>query len=310
MNNRTSTDIRTKDAWGKRIQLTYTLVCEFLSALRIEVGTGESELNILCLQGISPRPELEGLMEVNQNIPDRYNDSVVLFWREADSSGGDDRGSGVLRVLRGTTEPGRYYTTVKPHPKGAAHLVWGKHLYRRGKHRGKPALVSATGMDRVWRDKDGDFGQDTSDKVYEGRFGIHVHAGGSSRSIGKWSAGCIAICGGYEGESYSFFLERLNAHPGKVIGLTLWGSRDFIRWFQDKKGWRPTLRYGISNPWVADVQRLLNRCPDERLVTDCDWGPATQKKFLEFQRENQLVVDGICGPFSWKRLERKKTNLC
>ncbi|MBD3286128.1 hypothetical protein GF359_06415 [candidate division WOR-3 bacterium] len=299
MRNSASANNRSTDIWRKKIQLTYPLVCEFLSALRIEVGTEEDELNILCLEGASPRPELEGLIEVTRNTPDIYNDCIVLAWT-------DIKGTH-LAVMRGTTEPGSYYTTVNPHPEGAAHLVWGRHLYRRGKHRGKPALVSATGMDRVWRDRDGDFGQDMEERIYKGRFGIHVHAGGSGKSIGRWSAGCIAICGGYEGEPYSFFTERINAHPGKVIGLTLWGSRNFSMWFQDRDGWRPTLRYGIRNPWVADVQRFLSRHMSERLVADDDWGPATQKTFLDFQRQNQLVVDGICGPLSWKKLEDSKS---
>ncbi|MBN2378684.1 hypothetical protein JXM67_02645 [candidate division WOR-3 bacterium] len=40
-----------------KIQLTYNLVCEFLSSLRIEVGTETDELNILSLEGDQPLAE-------------------------------------------------------------------------------------------------------------------------------------------------------------------------------------------------------------------------------------------------------------
>ncbi|MBN2378687.1 peptidoglycan-binding protein [candidate division WOR-3 bacterium] len=303
-----------------KIQLTYNLVCEFLQALRIEVGTETDELNILCLEGAQRLAELPGLIELVENVPDRYNDCVVLFWKQVESSVGDNgilgggrlEESGVLRalrVLRATTEPGRYYTQLEPHPAGAAHLVWGRHIYKPGKHRGRPALVSASGLDRVWRDRDADFTQDMSERVYVGRFGIHVHAGGSGSSIGRWSAGCIAIAGGYEGEPYSFFTERVHAHPGKVISLTLWGARDLARWVAGKEDWRPTLRFGIRNPWVARMQGLLNKRLDGRLVADGDWLRKTQSAFIGFQRDAGLEIDGICGPLSWRKLENNESEV-
>jgi hypothetical protein len=297
-----------------KLQLTYELSCEFTSALGYPVATGDAELNILCLEGAAPLPELEGLIGLNPNAPDLYNDCVVLFWREADEL---EKNEGVLRVLRGvlrvlraTTEPGRYYTRIDPHPGGAAHLVWGHHAYKRGRHRGKPALVSASGLDRVWRDRDGDFSQDMTERVYIGRFGIHVHAGGTAQSIGRWSAGCIAIHGGYEGEPYLFLLDRIERHPARLFNLVLWGARDLGRWVKDKEGWRPTLRYGIRNPWVARMQKLLESHTDARLTADSDWGPRTQEVFLRFQRKTGLVVDGICGPLSWGALESNEPEVC
>ncbi|MEA3312603.1 MAG: peptidoglycan-binding domain-containing protein [candidate division WOR-3 bacterium] len=295
--------------------------------------TGQDAVNILCLEGAEPLGELEGLVSINANTPDRYNDCVALFWKEADESvknKGVLRGVLRVRVLRATTEPGRYWTQLHPNPAGAANLVWGHHLYKRGRHRGHPALVSASGIDRVWRDRDADFAQDISERVQQGRFGIHVHAGGRGESIGRWSAGCIAIQGGYEGEAYRFFLERIERHPGRLFNLTLWGARDLGNWMRARgqpeepytsgtgvtgvtgcvtgagvTGWRPTLRYGIKNPWVARVQKFLNHRMDARLVADGDWGPRTQEVFLGFQRQAGLVVDGVCGPLSWGKLESK-----
>lgn len=302
-----------------KLQLTYELACEFTSALGYPVATGDAELNILCLEGAVPLPELPGLVGLNRNTPnapDLYNDCVVLFWKEAESSDDDKevlRGEGGVlrvRVLRATTEPGRYYTQINPHPAGAANLVWGHHLYKHGRHRGHPALVSASGLDRVWRDRDGDFSQDMTERVYIGRFGIHVHAGGTAQSIGRWSAGCIAIYGGYEGEPYLFFLDRIERHPARLFNLVLWGARDLGRWMKDKEGWRPILRYGIRNPWVARMQKLLESHTDARLTADSDWGPRTQEVFLRFQRKTGLVVDGICGPLSWGALESDEPEVC
>ena len=322
-------DRRRKEVRITKLQLTYELASEFCSALYCPVETGKDAVNILCLEGAEPLGELEGLIELNRNTPDRYNDCVVLFWRNRDA-GANKKGVlqegvlRVLRVLRASTEPGRFWTQVRPHPRGAANLVWGHHIYKRGKHRGHPALVSASGLDRVWRDRDKDFVQDMSERVQTGRFGIHVHAGGTGKQIGRWSAGCIAICGGYEGEPYRFFLERIERHPGKLFGLTLWGARDLGNWMKTRgqpeepytsgrcvtgvagvtcvTGWRPTLRYGIRNPWVAQMQKLLNHRMDSRLVVDGDWLSRTQEAFLYFQRENGLKVDGICGPLSWGKL--------
>lgn len=293
---------------SSKVQLNYPLLCRFLSDLRIPVVSEPDGLNILCLEGARAVPGLDGLVGVNLNKPDRYNDCMVLFYRELRQTIEDKRWDGGYRVrlLRVTTEPGRYYTLTKPHPLGAAHLVWGHHLYKPGTHRGKPALVSASGLDRVWRDRDADFSQDTEETVYTGRFGIHVHAGGTGETIGKWSAGCIAVHGGYQGEAYTFLMARVRKHPGRLVNLTLWGGRDLVRWNKDKEGWRPTLRYGIRNSWVADVQMLLNSHLDCRLVADGDWGPKTQDSFLRFQRIADLTIDGICGPLTWGALEDKQ----
>lgn len=300
-----------------RIQLTYPLAAEFLSALRVPVATGTDELNFLCLEGAEPRPEIAGLVETGSNAPDLYNDCVVMLWQEQNPQADAGRpGVGevdvlrvlrvlrvrVLRVLRATTQPGRFWTQIEPDARGAAHLVWGHHLYKRGSHKGHKALVPATGVSRVWRDRDRDFSQGLSEQVSEGRFGIHVHAGGATESIGRWSAGCIAIWGGWEGEPYLEFLDRVDKHPLKLFDLTLWGARDLERWVQDKEGWKPTLRLGIRSPWIAEVQRLLNRHLDADLIPDGDWGARTQEAFVRFQREKSLTVDGVCGPRSWEKL--------
>jgi hypothetical protein len=280
-----------------KFQLSYRLCCEFTSILGYPVDAVPDALNILCLEGVRPLPELPGLLELTGNLPDRYNDSVILFWCDANGQH--------VASHQATTQPGRFYTRHPLNPHGAAHLLWGHHFYRRGKHRGKPALVSASGLDRVWRDADGDFSQDPDEIVHTGRFGIHLHAGGEAESIGRWSAGCIAIHGGFDGEPYQSFLERVSCHPGKLFNLVLWRGADVRRWIAAKSGWRPTLRCGIRGSWVARLQHLLNSCLDAELIIDGDWGALTQGRFLAFQELRNLARDGICGTMTWKALEEK-----
>ena len=37
---------------------------------------------------------------------------------------------------------------------------------------------------------------------------------------------------------------------------------------------------------------------------DGDYGKATEAAVKEFQRDHQLVVDGVCGPMTWDALQK------
>ena len=206
-----------------KVQVTYATACRFVSVLGYPIDTASGAVNLLALEG-ARLGSLPDLVEIHDNLhaPDKYNDSLILFGKDAE-------GEGWSRALQVTTEPSKYYTEVNPHREGAANLVWGHHLYKRGRHRGYPALVSASGYDRIWRDKDGNYTQDYGERICTGRFGIHVHAGGKRKEIGEWSAGCIAIQGGFEGEPYQFFLQKIEKHPPKLFNLILWGAQDLAR---------------------------------------------------------------------------------
>ena len=43
-------------------------------------------------------------------------------------------------------------------------------------------------------------------------------------------------------------------------------------------------------------------------LADGIFGPETEKRVMEFQRNNNLTVDGIVGPLTWKALDRKNNN--
>ena len=67
---------------------------------------------------------------------------------------------------------------------------------------------------------------------------------------------------------------------------------------------RPTLRRGDNGGAVRELQTLLNRTMNARLVVDGDFGPATDTAVKAFQRARNLTVDGIVGPATWGALDR------
>lgn len=280
-----------------KVQVTYSVACRFASALGYPVDPALDAVNLLALEGAQPHETLQDLVEIHKNpyAPDKYNDSLILFGRNA-------KDGNWSRVLLATTEPGTYYTQVDPHTGGAANLIWGHHLYRKGRHRGRPALVSASGIDRVWRDKDKDFTQDWDERICEGRFGIHIHSGGKRLEIGRWSAGCIAVQGGEDGEPWQWFLKKIDKHPGKLFDLVLWSGKDLASWIASGARWRPCLYSGIRGAWVARLQCVLNKKLQTSLVEDGDWGPATQAALNEFCDRRGLPRMCKVDAEMWRRL--------
>ncbi|WP_052066594.1 peptidoglycan-binding domain-containing protein [Rhodococcoides fascians] len=66
----------------------------------------------------------------------------------------------------------------------------------------------------------------------------------------------------------------------------------------------PFIQLGSVGEEVRKVQARLNRDYPaySKLTVDGEFGPATLKVVLEFQRRAGLEVDGIVGPATWKRL--------
>lgn len=61
---------------------------------------------------------------------------------------------------------------------------------------------------------------------------------------------------------------------------------------------RPVLKLKSKGPEVERLQTLLGIEPDG------DFGPATKKAVIAFQKANKLVPDGAVGPYTWDALER------
>lgn len=60
---------------------------------------------------------------------------------------------------------------------------------------------------------------------------------------------------------------------------------------------RPTLRRGMSDALVREIQRKLNVAPQSDM-----FGPLTEAAVRKLQRDNNLVPDGIVGPKTWALL--------
>jgi hypothetical protein len=56
------------------------------------------------------------------------------------------------------------------------------------------------------------------------------------------------------------------------------------------------LKLGSNEPDVILLQTYLD------LVVDGDFGPKTKAALIEFQKDNNLLPDGICGQKSWNKL--------
>lgn len=227
-----------------------------------------------------------------KNEPDRYNDTIVVF-------GADDKGP-VLFAAPGTTDPGAYYTRNEPHPSGAANLTFGLHRYVTGLHTGKPALRALDEVNRVWRDKDANHRFSLGEQVHVGRFGVNIHAGGSGEYVGKWSAGCINVAGGWNGPAYKEFIRLTHAqceHHGE-IGVVVWNASDLASFLNasDKTKWRPTLRPGVVGPWVVRLTRALGQ------PASSEWSNSLTDLVVAFQKANGLTVDAIVGPKTWAKL--------
>ena len=65
---------------------------------------------------------------------------------------------------------------------------------------------------------------------------------------------------------------------------------------------RRPLRRGSRNSAVKVVQERLNAKGYKCGFPDGIWGRKTDKAFRQFQRQNNLVVDSVCGPLSWAKL--------
>jgi len=270
---------------------------------------GKGSLNIVCIQGALPEAEGATPRQISQveNLPDGYNDSIVLARRNPQT------GEPEIYASSGTTEPGTYYTKIKPHQQGAAHLCWGQHRmepYRRQKDN-RLVLRGKNNVTRFWRDPDKDTVQDLEEPVFTQAIGQWFHTMGKGESIGKWSAGCVGPHGGYEGPAWQKFLEWLKEHPkGKHVILTLWGIGDYLRYHSLGMGphqFDSTLRMGIRDLTdygpVRRLQKLLAGAGYSPGKVDGDWMHGTQHAFLEFQHREGLMVDGICGQKSWAKLK-------
>ena len=125
-------------------------------------------------------------------VLDVYDDSLFVVFKRA--FGAFNRVVWVEIRLPCSVDPGFYYTDRPMRSDGAAHICPGQYrgAYSIGIHKGNTALVQV-GPVSVRRDTDRDGVAESV--VSTGIFGINIHDSGRSMpaSVGRWSAGCIAV---------------------------------------------------------------------------------------------------------------------
>ena len=75
--------------------------------------------------------------------------------------------------------------------------------------------------------------------------------------------------------------------------------------YEDLGDYHPTLRRGAKGESVELLQELLN-VNGYQVKVDGDFGVLTENAVREFQKANRLVVDGVVGSNTWKKLKEGK----
>lgn len=75
--------------------------------------------------------------------------------------------------------------------------------------------------------------------------------------------------------------------------------------YEDLGDYHPTLRRGAKGESVELLQELLN-VKGFQVKVDGDFGVLTENAVREFQKANRLVVDGVVGSNTWKKLKEGK----
>lgn len=280
------------------VRVTWRDLIEFITFLGYPVEMDPGCVQILALQACKVTAAGADALDIETvpNTPDVYNDYLIVV-------GKNETGTPFVSAFLGTVDPGAYYTREEPNPSGAAHLTFGVHAYVLGEHHGHEALRAKNEINRIVRDRDGDYRLDLDEQVYVGSFGTNVHAGGKSSYIGKWSAGCLNVAGGWDGP-WATFLAHAKMHLKRKgsVNVVIWSAADLVGWKRSPATFLPTVVLGVQGPWAAKVQEALRKHGDTALIVDGDWRGETSKKVAAFQASKGLTADGVVGPKTWSYL--------
>ena len=75
-----------------------------------------------------------------------------------------------------------------------------------------------------------------------------------------------------------------------------------VEYVDSKPNDRPTIRRGDAGEWVALMQKDL-KTAGYALEVDGKFGATTEKVLRQFQTDNGLKPDGVCGPKTWEVLK-------
>lgn len=166
------------------------------------------------------------ILNYNDNAIDEWNDTISVF----------DNNKFTLHVP-GTVDPGLYYSKNPMNPRGTARIEPGLHLLRPGKHRGKDAFVQYAKIS-VRRDSNRDMIWSQEDPVDTGWFGIHLHASGNIRNVGRDSAGCVVPRLLWNDPVWrNEFVGRGKRSGQSRILLAIVDPQDLARWIGEQRWW-------------------------------------------------------------------------
>ena len=214
---------------------------------------------------------------------DKYRCTIIQMYRDR------------VTAFQATTVPGAYYTQNAENDMGAARLMAGLWSFKRGLHKGNPALVQNSSM-LVLRDTDQDYDMDfDSDYLQSGFFGINNHAGGGSDSIGKWSAGCQVIRGevvggqslAWNSKQWLNYKNRAYQASNSVYQYLLM-PYDWVEIVSAGK--KAILMIGSKGNAVSAIQSKLG------LKIDQNYGEFTARAVMKFQKANGIQPNGCVGP--------------
>ena len=175
--------------------------------------------------------------------------------------------------------------------------------------------ISANQMIRVCNDVSTDFSNIQVGEVVwmDEHIGVYIGDGLAVESTPKWADGVqitavhnIGTKAGYNGRAWT--------KHGKLPYLTYEATQaakpatkpEAASTAENKKDGLelPTLKNGSKGPSVKALQILLigNGYSCGSYGADGDFGSATDKVVRSFQKTNELDVDGIVGPATWKKL--------
>ena len=159
-----------------------------------------------------------------QRVPTKFDDEFYVFWREAN-------GTWMLRVYKGTTDPGTYYLNHPTWPRGTAIVKQGQYpgAWVLGKHKGQYDALVQRGRITVSLDDNRDSVLDYNGRTANGS-GINMHRArldGLSVTIDKYSAGCQVIA---DSNQFAELVALARRHVDKKYGnlsYTLIDLRDY-----------------------------------------------------------------------------------
>jgi hypothetical protein len=173
---------------------------------------------VFALRNASPVPGEVNTVFVHEPRPDQWDDTIGV--------GGEQ-----WALFRGTTDPGAPYTRDPMNEDGAAWVVPGSYWFKIGFHKlpWNWALVEDSDV-TIRRDRDRDGKPEYGEKVYRGRFGIHVHVGGFLAAVGRWSAGCLVIVK----QQWGAFKRLLLKSGQRKFLVVVIDARLFARWVREQ----------------------------------------------------------------------------